>query len=172
MKTQALIAVYVLLFVFASNQAANAQQELKKPTMQSSRKEMPRSDMEPSMRPELEAMLSGANEVPKADPDGSGEAEFTLSADSVEVCYELTVENIAEATAAHIHHAAVGENGPVVVTLNTPADGSSKGCVEEVSADVIKDLLQNPADYYVNVHNADYPAGAVRGQLSTVALGK
>ncbi|MGA7305880.1 MAG: CHRD domain-containing protein [Rhodothermales bacterium] len=172
MKNRAIVIVCVVLFAFLASETANAQQELKKPTMQSSRKEMPRSDMDPSMRPELEAMLSGANEVPKADADGSGEAEFTLSADSMKVCYELAVENIAEATAAHIHHAPAGENGPVVVALNAPADGSSKGCVEEVSADVIKDLLQNPADYYVNVHNADYPAGAVRGQLSTVALGK
>ena len=32
--------------------------------------------------------------------------------------------------------------------------------------DLIKEIRQNPANYYVNVHNADFPDGAIRGQLS------
>jgi hypothetical protein len=36
-----------------------------------------------------------------------------------------------------------------------------------VTADreLLKAIASDPEDYYVNVHNADYPAGAVRGQL-------
>jgi len=56
--------------------------------------------------------------------------------------------------------------GPPVVTLDKPgADGKSKGCAK-ASADVIKDIEANPANYYVNVHNAEFGGGAVRGQLS------
>ena len=48
--------------------------------------------------------------------------------------------------------------------LETPADGSSGGCVE-LEADLAKALTDNPGGYYVNVHKAAYPGGAVRAQL-------
>lgn len=81
------------------------------------------------------------------------------------VCYSIAVSNIAPATAAHIHDAPAGQTGPVVVTLAPPADGSSEGCVA-ADRTLIKDVRKNPSEYYVNVHNADFPAGALRGQLS------
>jgi hypothetical protein len=55
--------------------------------------------------------------------------------------------------------------GPVVVGLAPPTSGTSSGCVSADPA-LIKAIIQNPEQYYVNVHNADFPAGAVRGQLS------
>lgn len=109
--------------------------------------------------------LAGANEVPgPGDPDGSGSAKITLNQGQGEICYELSVSNIAPATAAHIHVAPAGVAGPVVVGLAAPTSGSSSACVE-VAGDLIKAIRQNPENYYVNVHNADFPAGAVRGQL-------
>jgi hypothetical protein len=39
-----------------------------------------------------------------------------------------------------------------------------QGCVT-ADKDLIKDIRQNPENYYVNVHNAAFPGGAVRGQL-------
>jgi L-serine deaminase len=111
--------------------------------------------------------LSGAAEVPPADPDGSGTATITLNYGQGTVCWEITVSNITlPATAAHIHEAPVGVAGPVVVPLSAPdASGSSSGCAT-VDRTEIKDIIQHPEEYYVNVHNADYPGGAVRGQLS------
>jgi hypothetical protein len=115
----------------------------------------------------LSARLTGAAEVPTpGDPDGTGRAVIRLNQGQGEVCFELTVSNIAPATAAHIHSGAAGVAGDVVVTLTPPpTDGSSKGCVS-ASADLIKDIRQNPANFYINIHNADFPDGAVRGQLS------
>jgi hypothetical protein len=52
-----------------------------------------------------------------------------------------------------------------VVPLAAPTDGDSSGCVE-VDRELIKEIIQNPGDYYVNVHNADFGPGAVRGQLA------
>ena len=110
--------------------------------------------------------LTGAEEAPgPGDPDGSGEAFITLNHGRGEVCFQLTVVDIAPAAAAHIHEAPPGVPGPVVVGLVPPTGGSSSGCVS-ADRDLIKDIIQNPSDYYVNVHNADFPAGAVRGQLS------
>ncbi|MEE8133776.1 MAG: PQQ-dependent sugar dehydrogenase [Gemmatimonadales bacterium] len=115
----------------------------------------------------LTAVLSGDAEVPgPGDPDGSGLARVTLNQGQREVCFDLEVFDIAPAFAAHIHAGAAGIAGPVVVTLGPPTSGSSSGCVDGVDAGLIKDIRQSPSDFYINVHNADFPPGAVRGQLS------
>ena len=114
----------------------------------------------------LAATLTGAAEVPgPGDPDGSGSATVTLNEGQGEVCFQITVQDILPALAAHIHVGTTGVAGGVVVGLAPPTTGSSSGCVG-VDRDLIKAIRQNPAGYYVNVHNADFPAGAVRGQLS------
>ena len=114
----------------------------------------------------LTATLTGAAEVPgPGDPDGSGTAVITLNQGQKEVCFELAVANIAAATLAHIHEGSPTAAGPVVVTLTPPTEGSSKGCVTAAD-ELIKRIRQSPENFYVNVHNADFPDGAVRGQLS------
>jgi hypothetical protein len=110
--------------------------------------------------------MTGAAERPgPGDPDGSGVATFRVNPGTGEICYTLTVENIATATAAHIHRGGPEEPGPVVVPLEAPSDGSSEGCVT-VDVEIARAIVQDPGEYYVNVHNADYGPGAVRGQLS------
>jgi hypothetical protein len=112
------------------------------------------------------AKLTGDAEVPgPGDPKGSGTVQVTLNPDKGEVCYELSVANIGEATAAHIHAGAVGQEGQVEVALDAPKTGTAKGCTRADAAVIIA-IMQDPARYYVNVHNAAFPKGAVRGQLS------
>lgn len=115
----------------------------------------------------LSTHLSGAAEKPNpGDTDGAGHAALRVNIGQSEVCYELMVEKIATATMAHIHKGAPDAAGPVVIPLTAPdAAGKSSGCAKADAA-VVKDILQNPAAYYVNVHNAEFPAGALRGQLS------
>lgn len=74
--------------------------------------------------------------------------------------YTLTVSNIDAATAAHIYRAGPDAAGPVMVRLDPPATGLSKGC-----ADLAQELIRTPGAFYVNVHNAALSNGAVRGQL-------
>jgi hypothetical protein len=114
----------------------------------------------------LTTTLSGAEEVPgPGDPDGTGFASLALNTGAAEICFELTVSNISPATASHIHIGRAGQAGPVVVTLSPPpTDGDSSGCVS-TDRDLIKAIKQQPSLFYVNVHNADFPNGAVRGQL-------
>ena len=112
--------------------------------------------------------MTGAAERPgPGDPDGSGTAHFWLNYGQGQICYELSVSNITlPATAAHIHIAPPDVPGPIVVPLNAPdASGMSSGCAS-VDRDLIKAILHNPENYYVNVHNVDFPAGAIRAQLS------
>jgi hypothetical protein len=112
--------------------------------------------------------LRGVNEVPvSGDPDGSGTAWLTLNYGQGEVCWAISVEGITlPASAAHIHLAPAGTPGGVVVTLSAPdANGWASGCTS-AAQELIKAIQQSPADYYVNVHNSDYPGGGLRGQLS------
>lgn len=75
------------------------------------------------------------------------------------------MSNIAAPTAVHIHVGAADKAGPDVVTLKTPVDGAAKEWTQ-LDRDKIRLVVQKPADYYVNLHNAEFPDGAVRGQLS------
>ncbi len=114
----------------------------------------------------LTATLTGAAEVPgPGDADGTGTAKITPNPGQGQVCFELTVSNIGTATAAHIHTGTADVAGPVLVGLAAPGSGSSKGCVD-LDKEKVKEIIQNPANYYVNVHNTEFPGGAVRGQLS------
>lgn len=113
----------------------------------------------------LSAELSGMQEPGGGDPNGTGYVELSLNQGQGTITYTLYVENIDPATAAHIHIGPAGAAGPVVVGLSAPTTGMSSGVVE-VSPELIKAIRRNPENYYVNVHNPMYPAGAVRGQLS------
>ena len=110
------------------------------------------------------ATLTGASEVPPADPDGAGMARIAINDATNQVCTDLEVRNISAVTAAHIHEGRAGVNGPPVITLDAPDDDDSDDC--DTASDVLVDRLRrNPSAFYVNVHTVDYPNGAIRGQI-------
>lgn len=115
-------------------------------------------------------LVGGSAEDPPGDPDGSGTATITIDVDTLEVCWELTTADIADATASHIHTGAAGVNGGVVVGLDTDGfSGSSSGCTTGDDAAALQAIIDSPSDYYVNVHTADYAPGAIRGQLGAAS---
>ena len=110
--------------------------------------------------------LTGAAERPgHGSADGSGTATVTLDPAAGTVCYDLTVTLTPPAAAAHIHRGAVDASGPVVVPFDAPTTGTSNGCAQGVDAALITEIMQNPTGFYVNVHNSEFQAGAIRGQL-------
>ena len=113
-----------------------------------------------------EAEVNASGVPNQGDLDGTGSAKITVNPGQGEVCFELSVEDITlPAIGAHIHEGVAGENGPIVVELVPPdANGVSSGC-EEVSRELALAIIQDPENYYVNVHTSDFPAGALRGQL-------
>jgi hypothetical protein len=110
---------------------------------------------------ELYATMKGGNEVPKGDPKASGTAEIKLT--GTKVCWEFKLKGVKGPSAAHIHKGGAGKAGPVVVPFGTKFKRT--GCTTASNA-IVKAILSRPGGYYVNVHTAKYPAGAVRGQLS------
>jgi len=111
--------------------------------------------------------LSGASEVPAGDPDATGTATVWVNPGTGTVCYSWSVSNAATPiAAAHIHHAVAGVAGPVVVPLPPTGASSGAGCTTGVDRSIALDIIQHPWEYYVNTHNAEFPAGVARGQLS------
>lgn len=124
--------------------------------------------------------LSGDEEVPPVDTETTGEAEFEFDSDEDTIAYELIVEDGEDITAAHLHCAPEGVNGPVTVGLfsssaGTDVDGQlasgeiTDGDITDNCSGIndIDDLIEEIEDggIYVNVHSTEYPNGLIRGQL-------
>jgi hypothetical protein len=111
------------------------------------------------------ADLTGAQEPGGGDPDGYAKAEISVADNLDQICWDINdIHGIGPITGAHIHKGAAGVNGPVVLTLKPAAEGGIKGCANK--SEWTEDSLENNfRNFYVNVHTAQYPNGAIRGQL-------
>jgi CHRD domain len=117
------------------------------------------------------AALSGAKEVDangeRGAGDRNGRGSFSATLDGRQLCYGIQVKNIDDPAAAHIHRGGRRVAGPVVQELVHPTSGdpgSSTDCVR-LTRSLARELAASPGRFYVNVHNAAFPNGAVRGQL-------
>ena len=137
----------------------------------------------------LHANLKGENEVPGPGAPGgaSGFARVEIKPGHGTVCFNLRWEEISPPTAAHIHAGTEAEAGPIVVGLFMTSESPDqpptlpdtitavKGCSHHVTLPpdapfdspeaLLRNIVRNPHQYYVNVHTLDFPAGAIRGQL-------
>jgi CHRD domain len=114
----------------------------------------------PTGTPNLPGRLS-ANLQPVAGATGSGTATFTVRLGRSELCYTLTVTGLTNVTAAHIHRVA---GGAIVVPLNAPTTGTSSGCTG-VDPALLRQIVETPGAFYVNVHTESSPDGQVQGTL-------
>lgn len=114
-----------------------------------------------------ESEVNAAGEPNQGDLDGTGTAKISILTGEPTICFKLTAKKIKlPAGAAHIHEEVAGKNGGIVVHLAPPdAKGKASGCVEDVEQALLDRLKSNPSGFYVNVHNGDFPNGALRGQL-------
>jgi CHRD domain len=125
--------------------------------------------------PTITINLTGSEEVPPVQTEATGVAEFIpVGMDSI--AYSVNATNIEGVTAGHIHLGAIGENGPIVVTLfkyDTPMNEvSENGTITAdklegpMAGKQISDLSTAGANgtLYVNVHTEQNPNGEIRGQ--------
>src|SRR5688572_6724764 len=143
------------------------------------------------------ARLSGEHEVPPRVTDATGVATFQLREDGTALSYSVSVSNIENVFAAHIHCGATRVNGPVGVTLFMATSGGGpisgtlakgtitapdpgNGCGWADLAAVV--AAMNSGNAYVNVHTndgvaptntgpGDFPGGEIRGQITQVLGG-
>ena len=122
-----------------------------------------------AMSPVVSAKLTGKAETPAGDSNGSGVVVLHLNAKTGKACWDFAkVKNIGTPQSAHIHKGKAGKVGAVVIPLG--AAYKVKGCIA-ASKSVIGAIEEYPNQYYVNIHNAAYPNGAIRGQLVAGMLG-
>jgi hypothetical protein len=115
-----------------------------------------------SGKQEFEAYLLGKSEIPKGAPKGKATAKIAITGNKV--CWKfISVGGIDKPVVSHIHKGgAKTAAGPVVVPLGDAFKAT--GCTISTAA-AVKAIEKNPKGYYVNVHTAKYPNGAIRGQL-------
>lgn len=111
----------------------------------------------------FEVALKGTNEKPAAAAANKGRVELTLNTKTGKVCWDFKLAKIdGKPTQAHIHKGKASVAGNVVVPLG--ANYKREGCTSAAKS-LVKSIAGHPGAYYVNVHNAKHPLGAMRGQL-------
>ncbi|MEW6001661.1 MAG: CHRD domain-containing protein [Nitrospirota bacterium] len=126
------------------------------------------------------AELSGSEVMPSVKTTAKGMATFQIVKEGKEMTYKLTVTDIENVTAAHIHEGKYGKNGPPVVSLfaGPKKEGKFSGTLSE-GIITVKDLsgslkgksfdqliwLIEAEHAYVNVHTEKNPGGEIRGQI-------
>jgi hypothetical protein len=108
------------------------------------------------------ATLSGREEVPPVSTTASGTSTITVGADK-SVSGTVTTTGVA-GTAAHIHMAAMGQNGPVIVPLTKTSDNVWSVPAGTKLTDAQYDAFK-AGNLYVNVHSAANKGGEIRAQL-------
>ena len=138
----------------------------------------------PSPRPLLSDKLSGRfSPLPRRLPlrprlPGFGNATVTFDSTRQNITVTITVSNLGSPiNNFHIHEGAPGVQGPVVISLiglgGTFVNGTMTGTflVPTTDPTLVQRMVQNPGNFYVNVHTVQFPVGAIRGQLSYVSGG-
>ncbi|UOZ06990.1 CHRD domain-containing protein [Amycolatopsis sp. WQ 127309] len=122
---------------------------------------------------QLKSQNNGANEVPdpagpkSGDPDGRADSSVKFVDDTLD--YSFTWTGIAEPTMGHVHWGPAGQNGEVRVPLFGSAVPENifavSGSVSGLDDSLLKSIKAKPETFYTNLHTAEFPGGAVRGQL-------
>ncbi len=123
----------------------------------------------PGVEVTFTATLSGDQEAPPVQSNGTGTGTFTLNAAATELTFEFTASGLSgPVTFAHFHKPAVGVAGGVLFeitdTITENADGTlTASGTWPVNASDVTALLDG--NVYVNLHTADHQDGEIRGQL-------
>lgn len=136
----------------------------------------------------LLTILSPANEAPPVTANASGSALIlvhvvrddsgAIKSGSVDFNVSVRFPGAVTVSGLHIHKAPVGVSGPILIPTDVRSeavDSTGRSTLlkqvqfpadsGEPSLNTLRDLLNNPSDFYVNLHTTDNPGGVMRGQL-------
>jgi len=133
---------------------------------------------------EFGALLMGNQEVPPVETAARATAHFVLNEDGT-LSFELrATAPVQNATQAHIHLGARGQNGPVAAFLFASAAGAVNFEAGDMIAEGVldeDDVIARPPGFdgtlpalterlrqgraYVNLHTSAHPGGEIRGQI-------
>lgn len=112
-----------------------------------------------------EAEVNAQGVPNQGDLDGTGFARVVVNPGQQRVCWHIEVQHIATPTRGHIHRAPAGVNGPIVVTFFEGTPDLHNCTKTPLDPHLLNAIVEHPENYYVNIHNAEFPGGALRGQL-------
>jgi len=107
--------------------------------------------------------LSGAEQNPPVTTSESGSGTITVK-DNKSVSGSIKTTGVT-GTAAHIHMAPKGKNGPVAVGLTKGSDGNTWSVPAGAKLTDAQYNAYKAGNLYVNVHSAANKGGEIRGQL-------
>ena len=110
----------------------------------------------------MSVTLKGSAEVPPVNTSAKGSGQITVLPDHT-VSGSIKTSGFVP-TMAHIHEAAVGKNGPPIITLIKTADDSFAVPAKAMLTDAQYTSFTT-GKLYINVHSAQYPNGEIRAQL-------
>ena len=121
----------------------------------------------------LHAKLAAKSETPGTTSTAKGHTQIKVRNDgTIAFKTQINNKNHEMFIAGHIHQAAVGVAGLIVVPLfvaPTPATSArhikQSGVATPNAGTTGAALCQSPNAYYVNYHTTAFPLGAIRGQL-------
>ena len=119
--------------------------------------------------------MDGAQEVPSGsgDPDGTATGTITLSNVAGLIYFSISFADIDDPVAMDITLGAPGVAGDPFVTLPVSAGVDPNPLVGTVTPDqaILQSIIDDPTAFYVNIHTAAFPDGAVRGQVPEPGAG-
>lgn len=129
--------------------------------------EFPSGAMRGQVQAAFPAVMSGSQEVGGGDPDGSATGFVTFETRLNKASWNITYADIAAPTLFHIHDGDFGVNGPVFVDFGVVTTGGPGTLINSTTTTEAKidSILADPRGFYLNMHNADFPGGALRGQI-------
>ena len=109
------------------------------------------------------ANLNGSQEIPAVSTNAFGIGTFALSKHNGKLLIRIVADGMSDMImGAHLHSAAAGTNGPVVIDLTSNINGNTIIASIDPTA-ILSDLMAG--NIYINLHTSDNPDGEIRGQL-------